>query len=170
MEILARTDRLILRTWSETDIEPYAKMVADPEVMKHIGDGSVRDRAYAEEFVHRMMKLSGERGWIRFAVEHLETGEFMGFCGFDISGTGGDSVLDFGWRYARKFWGAGYGGEAVLAALEVGRNRFALTDIESMSYPENIGSIKLFEKMGMNFLRESEEHGRKIVHYGFEQT
>lgn len=166
MEILARTKRLTIRSWDETDIETYAAMVADPEVMKHIGEGQPRGRDYAEEFVHRMMELFEKRGWIRFAVEHAESGELMGFCGFETAGESGD-VQDFGWRFARKFWGAGYGTEAVLCVLELGRSRYDLPMIESKSYPENIGSMKLFEKMGMSFLRESEEFGRRIVHYGF---
>jgi len=166
MEIIKHTDRLIIRSWKEADIEPYAAMVADSEVMKHIGDGRPRSRDYAVDFVNRMMVLYDERGWIRFAIEHAESGELMGFCGFDsIAESGG--VQDFGWRFARKFWGAGFGSEAVLSVLELGRGRYGLKNIESMSYPENIGSIKLFEKMGMTFLRESEEHSRRVVHYGF---
>jgi RimJ/RimL family protein N-acetyltransferase len=163
METLVRTDRLIIRSWSVLDIEPYSAIVEDPEVMRFIGNGLPRDRAYAEEFVLRMIALFEERGWIRFAVEHAESGEFMGFCGFEMNG----DVLDFGWRYARKFWGAGYGGEAALAVLSLGRTRYGLTGIESMSYQENVGSVKIFEKMGMRYLRESELDGKKVVHYGF---
>ena len=166
MDILAHTERLIIRSWKETDIEPYAAIVADPEVMKHIGDGRPRGRDYAVDFVNRMMDLYDERGWIRFAIEHAESGELMGFCGFDSTDEP-DGEQDFGWRFARKFWGAGFGSEAVLSVLDLGRSRYNLKNIESKSYPDNIGSIKLFEKMGMKFLRESEEHGRRVVHYGF---
>ena len=30
-----RTDRLLLRRWTATDREPFARMNADPEVMEH---------------------------------------------------------------------------------------------------------------------------------------
>jgi RimJ/RimL family protein N-acetyltransferase len=100
---------------------------------------------------------------MRFAVELKKTGELVGFCGFDVN----DGTLDFGWRYARKFWGGGIGGEAALAALELGRSRFGLKGIEARSFSENVGSVKIFHKLGMSFLRESEERGKHVVHYGY---
>ena len=163
MEILATTDRLHLRNWTTDDIDAYAEMVADPEVMKFIGEGVPRGRDYAEEFVRQMIAHQESRGWMRFAVEIRESGELAGFCGFDDK----DGRLDFGWRYARQFWGRGYGGEAALAALDLGRDRFGLRGIESMSYPENIGSMRIFEKLGMSYLRTSEVFGREVVHYGY---
>lgn len=157
------TDRLIIRNWRESDIEPYAELSADAEVMTYIGDGLPRDMEYARTFVHQMMTLYEERGWIRFAVEHKDSGDFMGFCGYELV----DEVLDYGWRYVRKYWGGGYGSEAAIAVLELGRNRYGLKNIQSKSYPENVGSVRIMEKMGLSFLRESTENGRRVVYYGF---
>jgi RimJ/RimL family protein N-acetyltransferase len=33
-----RTDRLVLRSWRESDIQPWAEMNADPEVREYLGD------------------------------------------------------------------------------------------------------------------------------------
>ncbi len=164
MSLRLQTARLLVRTWTEADIAPYAALSADPEVMRYIGDGKPRSLAYATDFVHRMMNLYEERGWIRFAVEHMETRRFMGFCGFEETDSG---VIDFGWRYSREFWGGGYGSEAAIAVLRLGLDRYHLERIESMSYAENAGSVRIMEKMGMHLLRESEENGRKVVHFGF---
>ncbi len=38
------TDRLLLRPFCETDIEAYAAMCADPEVMRYVGERSVLSR------------------------------------------------------------------------------------------------------------------------------
>lgn len=35
-----RTVRLRLRQWRDADLDPLAEMDADPEVVRHIGDGS----------------------------------------------------------------------------------------------------------------------------------
>jgi len=162
-DLRLETDRLIIRNWKESDIEPYAELSADLEVMTFIGDGAARTTDYARTFVHQMMTLYEERGWIRFAVEHKESGDFMGFCGFELV----DGVLDYGWRYARKYWGGGYGSEAAIAVLELGRDRFSLKNIQSKSYTENVGSVRIMEKMGLSFLHESTENDRRVVHYGF---
>ena len=161
-ELHVETERLIIRNWRTSDIESYAEIVADPEVMRYIGDGQPRTIDYATSFVGSMIRLFEERGWIRFAVELKETGELMGFCGYDLQ----DGVLDFGWRYARTFWGGGYGTEAAIAVLEIGRNRFGLKNIQAKSFPENAGSVRIMEKMGMSFLFEPTENGRRVVHYG----
>jgi len=163
MKILAKTERLILRNWTEIDIDAYARIVADPEVMKYIGKGQPRDRVYAEKFVLRMIRHQENQGWMRFAVGLVRTGDLVGFCGFEIA----DGVIDFGWRYARNCWGKGYGGEAALAARDLGRGWFHLKGIESKSFSENAGSIKIFHRLGMTFLRESQEGGKRVVHYGF---
>lgn len=163
MKIHARTERLILRDWSLDDVDAYAAIIADPEVMRYIGDGQVRDRGQAEEFVRTMMRHQAERGWMRFAVEYAETGALLGFSGFDDN----NGPLDFGWRLGRSFWGGGYGFEASAAALWVGKNTFGLTKITAQSYSENVGSVRIMEKMGMSMIGQREENGKPIVVYGF---
>ena len=164
MKIHARTERLILRDWDISDLDDYAKIIADPEVMAHIGDGKPRPRSNAESFIATALSHQATRGWTRFAVEHVQTGSLMGFCGLD------DKIgrLDFGWRYSKDFWGAGYGYEAAAAALWVSQNTFSLTHITSQYYPENVGSIRIMEKMGMVQICEGAEFGRPLVVYGFE--
>ena len=78
-----RTERLVLRDWSLDDVDAYAAIIADPEVMRFIGDGKPRDRSQAEAFVRTMMSHQDTRGWMRFAVEHAVSGRLMGFSGFD---------------------------------------------------------------------------------------
>ncbi|MGA0254277.1 MAG: N-acetyltransferase [Bacteroidetes bacterium] len=159
----ARTERLLLRNWSMTDVDAYAGIVADPEVMRYIGDGKPRGRGHAEAFVRTMMRHQEERGWMRFAIEHAASGHLIGFSGFDEK----DGRLDFGWRLGREFWGGGYGFEACSAALWVGRTSFGLTGMTAQSYPENAGSVRIMQKMGMSELAQKQENGRTLVVYGF---
>ena len=42
-----RTDRLILRDWRESDLDPWATMNADPEVREHFPDLLSRERSAA---------------------------------------------------------------------------------------------------------------------------
>src|SRR5262245_53340493 len=45
--VILETARTIVRGWREADIPAYAQMVADPDVMRFIGDGSVHTAAQA---------------------------------------------------------------------------------------------------------------------------
>ena len=165
MKIHAQTERVIIRDWSRDDLEDYLAIVSDPEVMRHIGDGKPRTREYVGGFFDSVLEHQRTRGWTRFAVEQKNSGKLMGFCGFD------DNIgrIDFGWRLAREFWGAGYGYEASAAALWVAQNTFSLTHITCQSYTENLGSIRIMEKMGMAQIGTEEAFGRPVVVYGFER-
>ncbi|GAA4223881.1 hypothetical protein GCM10022254_02100 [Actinomadura meridiana] len=76
-----RTDRLILRRWQDSDLEPWAAMNADPEVREHLGELLTREQSDAS--VTRFQSAFDERGYGWWAVEVLTTGEFIGFAGLD---------------------------------------------------------------------------------------
>ena len=48
------TERLLLRAFREEDLDAYAEICADPEVMRHLGDGRTLTRAQ----VWRQMALA----------------------------------------------------------------------------------------------------------------
>jgi len=154
------TTRLALRSWTLSDISPYARIVADAEVMRHIGTGAVQSPRQAEEFVRRMMALEVKRGWILWAVELLQSRELAGFCGYSTL----DGQLDFGWRLARKFWGQGFGTEAARAALRIGVETYSFREIRSVAYTANRGSSRIMEKIGMKFDSNGMRNGRPVVY------
>ncbi len=164
MKIHAHTERLLIRDWTRDDFDAYFAIVSDPEVMKHIGNGLPRTREYVDGFFESVLSHQETRGWTRFAVEHRQSGKVMGFCGLDDQ-TG---RIDFGWRFGREFWGAGYGFEAASAVLWVAQNTFKLTQITCQSYPDNVGSIRIMEKMGMSKIGEEVVFSRPTLVYGFE--
>lgn len=151
---LAETERLIIRHWTLDDIPDYHQVVADPEVTKYLYDGQPHDYELAKTYVEKHMALAKEYGWSRFVVVNKTTNEFMGFCGyFPFQGTSLDEV-DFGWRYAKKFWNQGYGTEAAKAVLQLGVEQFKFPRIVSTSFPENRGSIRIMQKIGMHFEKD----------------
>ena len=50
------TERLVLRHWRDEDLDPFAAMNADAEVMRFIGDGHVQDRAEAADTLGRIRR------------------------------------------------------------------------------------------------------------------
>src|SRR5947209_13569570 len=74
-----RTDRLILRRWRESDLDPFARMNADPEVMRHFL--STLTRAQSDGFAARIERQFDELGYGPWAVEIPGNAEFIGFVG-----------------------------------------------------------------------------------------
>src|SRR5271168_1748088 len=115
METLA-SERVLLRMFRESDLDAYAEMCADPEVMRYLGDGATLTRA---ESWRNMAVVLGHwqlRGFGLWAVEERETGLLVGRVGcWRPEGWPG---FEIGWTLRRAFWGCGYATEAGLLALD----------------------------------------------------
>jgi len=70
-----------------------------------------------------------------------------------------------GWRYARRVWGNAYATEAAGAVLDYGISTLKLSGIVAESAVENIGSVRVIERIGMQFEAFGEVRGRKTVRY-----
>jgi RimJ/RimL family protein N-acetyltransferase len=142
-------------------VSPYARIVANPDVMRHIGDGSTHTYEQAQHFVHTMMATEKERGWIYWAVACQTTLELIGFCGFGVM----DGQLDFGWRYAKRYWGRGLGTEAAEAVLHYSVRTFGFQEIRAVAYTANRASLRIMEKIGMRVDRFDLKYNKQVTHY-----
>jgi RimJ/RimL family protein N-acetyltransferase len=143
------TDRLIMRRWRPSDIEPYAALNADPEVMRYFP--STLTRAETEEHIARIEARFESHGAGLWALEVAETGQLIGFTGLaamrdGVPGAGGTEV---GWRLARSAWHQGYASEAARAALRVGFNGLGLDEIWSITAVLNEPSQAVMRRIGM---------------------
>lgn len=82
--VTLETPRLILRRWREEDVAPMAAVNADPEVMRWIRDGSVRDERQTRDGVQAWESEWESQGFGLFAVEVRSTGELAGFTGLSV--------------------------------------------------------------------------------------
>jgi RimJ/RimL family protein N-acetyltransferase len=139
----------VLRQWREADLEPFAALNADPEVMRHFPAPLTHEQSDA--FVERERLLIAERGWGLWAVELVQRAAFIGFVGlaeprFDAHFT---PAVEVGWRLAREHWGHGYATEAARAAVEFGFDELGLDEIVSFTTVSNDRSRKVMERLGM---------------------
>ncbi|MFE4369106.1 GNAT family N-acetyltransferase [Streptomyces sp. NPDC056835] len=143
-----RTDRLTVRRWRDSDLEPWAAMNADPEVREHLGDLLTREQSDAS--VGRFQAEFDQRGYGWWAVEVQATGEFIGFAGLDQVD---DHMLftgvEIGWRLARSAWGQGYASEAALAVLAYGFDTLELPEILAVTTATNLRSQAVMRRIGM---------------------
>ena len=76
---MIETQRLVLRGWRPTDLEPFHAMGQDPEVMTYLGPAYDWDGAVA--MIDRQNALLAEHGHCFWALESKRDGAFLGFCG-----------------------------------------------------------------------------------------
>ena len=163
------TPRLRLRRWRDGDVDALAAINADPEVMRWIGDGSVRDRAATGTEIAAMERLWQARGVGRFAVELRDTGELAGLTGMAVPDDVPDVMpaVEIGWRFARPHWGRGLATEAARAALRFAFADAGLDRLVGVHVVGNDASARVMLKLGMRFHLATTEtvYGRPVHVY-----
>jgi RimJ/RimL family protein N-acetyltransferase len=152
-----QTPRLLLRRWHDDDLAPMADINADPQVMRWIRDGSVRDPSDTAEDIERWEEEWDEEGFGLFAVELLASGELAGFAGLSVPHFLPEVLpaVEIGWRLGRQYWGQGYASEAAHAALEFAVQERGLDRVISISRVGNDASENVMRKLGMVPERET---------------
>ena len=153
------TPRLRLRRWRPEDLEPFAALNADPDVMEHFPSMLSREETAAA--VGRVEKHFEDRGYGFWAVEAPGQAPFIGFIGLAVPAfeTSFTPCVEIGWRLARDWWGQGLATEGARAALAYGFERLSLPEIVSFTVPGNARSRRVMEKLGMRYT-EDFEHPR----------
>jgi 3-dehydroquinate dehydratase / shikimate dehydrogenase len=176
------TKRLILRPWTEEDLEPFAQLNADARVREYFP--GLLSRQESDASVKLVSEHIQRCGWGFWAASLLETGEFIGFIGLEdvcFSAPFNKSVpaVEIGWRLAFNHWGKGYATEGALAALKYGYETLGLQEIVSFTAVANERSRHVMEKIGMHRRTEDDfdhpklaegHHLRRHVLYRLEKT
>jgi RimJ/RimL family protein N-acetyltransferase len=146
-----RTDRLILRLWRPSDLEPFAAVNADPCVMEHFPN--LLSRAESDERVARISQHFDQHGFGLWAIEVPNVAPFIGFAGLAITRfeAAFTPCIEIGWRIAHEYWGRGYAPEAATASLNDGFERFNFHEVLSFTVPANQRSRRVMEKLGMTY-------------------
>lgn len=161
------TPRLLLRPLREEDMDAYAAMHADPEIMRYLGEGVPLSR---EESWRNMAMFLGHwtlRGYGMWALEERATGAFVGRAGLHCPEGWPDREV--GWALARAHWGKGYALEAAQAALQHAFATLQWPRAISLIDPENQRSIRVAERLGERLDREITLRGKRTLLYSVER-
>ena len=150
------TQRLLLRPEVVADCEDIYRISTDPEVMRHIGDGSVLSlslEAFRERLTVLIMRRKNNAYGLA-AVTLKDSGQYIGACWLKQDDF--LEAVELGYRYDRAVWGKGYATEAGAAVLQAGFGVPQLETVRACAHPANIASIRVLEKLG--FQQVSAKH------------
>jgi RimJ/RimL family protein N-acetyltransferase len=162
------TSRLRLRPFRDADLDDYAALHADPEVVRFLATGPEpwdRERAWRHmAFLVGHWQLKGSGMW---AVEQRESGAFVGVIGFaEPEGWPG---FELAWKLARRFWGRGYATEGARAALAHAFAVWRKDRVISLIRPDNAASIRVAERLGESVQARTGALGREHLVYGIDR-
>ena len=157
------TDRLRLRELNEGDALFAFELNADPEVIRYTGDDPFESIEDAGEFLKNYQSYL-KYGFGRWGVELRDTGELIGWCGLKF--TPELDEYDVGFRFFKRFWNQGFASEAALKCLDIGFREFEMEMIIGRSMNENLGSIRVLQKIGLSLITDYKFDEEDGVIYG----
>lgn len=152
MKIILETPRLLLRQFTLDDAALLLQLNSDPEVLKYLHEPILQDEAQAKEILTNIILPQYENNLGRWATFTKENNAFIGWCGLKYRP--GLDEIDLGYRLIKTTWGQGYASEAASYTIEHGFNSLHLKTITGRAHIENTASLKVLEKIGMEFISE----------------
>lgn len=126
----------------------------DPEVMR-FGDG-VQTPEWVREWTLTCLERYYQRwGFGPYAVVEKHSQELIGYCGlFYFPDVGGKPEVEIGYRLRRSAWGKGFATEAACAVRDFAFNSLGMQRLIALIDPDNIASIRVAEKLGMQYEKD----------------
>jgi RimJ/RimL family protein N-acetyltransferase len=157
------TVRVYLRPFSSNDLDAFASMNTDAEVMRYIGDGKPQTRAQSQMRLNAILDHWDQHGFGLCAVVDRATREFADFCG--LLYLDNTSEIEFGYRLAKRFWGIGLATEAARAGLKHGSEELGLDRVVAVVHPENVASQWVIQKIGLRYVKDARFYNGDVEYY-----
>jgi RimJ/RimL family protein N-acetyltransferase len=149
-EIIAETERLLLRTWDPEDLEEFIRHTNTEPVMRWLG--GVWPREKHEAAFGRIQKYQREYGHTFWLVERKSDGALLGFCGLkrvNSEGAPFPGEMEVGWRLREEAWGQGYAKEAAIASIDLAFEKFGAPHVVALTVTQNEASQGLMKRLRM---------------------
>jgi len=163
-QVTLETERLYLRPFAQSDLDLYAELCADPEVMRYIGSGMPVSRSEAWRGMATILGHWELRGYGLWAVEEKSSCRLIGRVGCWYPEGWPD--FEIGWMLRRSAWGQGFALEAARASVRYAFEVLNRPQIVSLIAPENQRSIAVAKRLGETLRGQSNLLGRQVLIYG----
>lgn len=151
--IILKTNRLRLEKLGPSHRGDLYELLSNPKVHKYFPKTLDQDESKA--FYEKIQDNYNTYGHCFWAVIRSIDNLFLGICGLLSQTIDGQKEIEVGFRISDEFWGHGYGTEAAKGCIEYGWKTLNLTSIISLIRPENLPSIRVAEKNGLKFEKET---------------
>ncbi len=153
-QILLETEHLMLRRFTDSDLENLFQLDNDPKVMHFINGGTPTSRDIIKMdilpgFIHHDEHRPEFGFW---AAEEKDSAHFQGWFSIRPTNDAADEAA-LGYRLRRAAWGQGYATEGVRALVRIAFNCLGVQRVVATTYEKNLASRRVMEKAGMTLVR-----------------
>ena len=149
---IAETPRLLLRRMTLDDADLMLAIWNDPAFVEHVGDRGIRTIEQARQALgDTVLTLYETYGYGPYCMVRKDDAQRIGICGLFRR----ESLPhpDIGFAVLPTSCGAGFALEAACAVVLHAREDLGIKTLTAIVSPLNKASIRLLEKLGLNFHR-----------------
>ncbi len=145
MQIFLETERLVLRRFTEDDVDNLVELDSDPDVMRFINGGRPTPRQEIERDVLPMFLGYYERfaGYGFWAAVEKATGRFTGWFHFRPVPAADSEEVELGYRLGKSAWGQGYATEGSRALIDKGFAELGVQRVVASTMVVNVASRRV---------------------------
>ncbi|MCP2164036.1 GNAT family N-acetyltransferase [Goodfellowiella coeruleoviolacea] len=159
VRIFLETDRLVLRRFTEDDLDNLVELDSDPEVMRYLSGGRPTPREVVRDeilplYFRYYARFAGFGFW---AAADRSTGTFLGWFELRPPEDGGVDEVELGYRLRRAAWGRGYATEGARALVHKAFAELGVRRVFATTMAVNAASRRVMEKAGLRFVRNYRE-------------
>lgn len=157
-QILLETERLILRQFTEDDVDRLIALNRDPEVVRFTADREVdREVLQTQTLPQWLSYYKTYYGYGIWAAVEKSSQSFIGWfifrpavhaAYFDPALANPDDI-ELGYRLCKAAWGKGYATEGAKALISKGFSELGAQRIVAPALAANVASIRVLEKSGL---------------------
>lgn len=150
MEIL-RTQRLILQTWTASDLKDAMAIWGDPKVMALLDRRGGLQKDQVEARLRLEITRQETLGVQYWKTVERDTGELVGCCGLRPYSFG-ESGLELGYYLVPGKWGQGYATEAAMGVIHYAFTTLHAPQLFAGHHPQNLASQHILTKLGFQYV------------------
>lgn len=155
--------RIRLREIEERDLPLVHEYASDPEVVRYMtwGPNASADETGTHLRLQMVEAQATPRDAFELAVALLQSDELVGRVRLTVE-SHAHKRGSIGYVMRRTRWGLGYATEAARVIVAFGFTELGLHPIEATCAPENVGSVRVLEHIGMR--REGQLRQNLLAH------
>jgi len=158
-EMYLETERLIIRSFNETDVKDVFEYLSDETVMEYVEPIMTYEKV--STFVHN----AGIKNNLIFAIVSKNINKVIGHLIFHKYTNKG--IFEIGWIINKEYWNKGYAMEVSRKIIKYGFEELKINKIIGETEEKNIKSIKTLEKVGMKKVGKNKDG---LIEYEIKNT
>jgi RimJ/RimL family protein N-acetyltransferase len=165
------TDRLRLRAFRAGDLDAFAGMRTNPEVVRYLGTGRTSTPVEVWRMMATFLGQWALRAYGVWACKKIDDGAFIGSVGIFHPLDWPEPEIIY--SLDQPFWRQGFATEAARAARDWLFEHFPVPQAASFIRPDNFASKRVAKRLGAVYERTFESRGSTFecwVHYRAGQT